>query len=462
MTSIQQKYIDENFDQFVEQLLEWLAIPSISTLPEYKKDVCRAADWVTKKLNSIGFEGAKTISTSSHPLVYAESLSDKNKPTLLIYGHYDVQPADPLEEWCTPPFQPTIRDENIYARGASDDKGQTLMILAALEAWLQTTGSLPVNVKVLLEGEEEAGGAAIEEFVQKNPELLQADAALICDTHMINSAQPSLITSLRGIVYTEIEVAGAKTDLHSGRFGGVAPNPIHALCVLISRLKGEDGIINIPELAAAIPAPSQDEKQLMMEDPHKLEAALRTEMGVEELIGEAEFSGLERLGIRPTLEVHGMRGGFSGEGAKTVIPATALAKVSLRLPAGLDPGEVFNWLEAAVNKNMPVGYTKQLKKIHSGKGVKVDPGNSYIRTAAEALTEEYGTAPALMRHGGSIPIASLFDEILKTPVVLMGFGLPDDAIHAPNEKFNLTQFKRGMITIVNYLKKLGHFEGNHT
>lgn len=452
--SIQNDYLDKNFDRLVEQLSEWLAIPSISTLPEHHSDVHKAAEWIREKLTTIGFSQAKIIKTEGHPLVYAEWLVDSSQPTLLVYGHYDVQPVDPVEEWLTPPFDPTIRLNNIYARGASDDKGQAFLILAAMEAWTQTGGTLPVNVKLLLEGEEEAGGASIADYVQNNQESLQADAALICDTHMIREDHPTLITSLRGIVYTEISVTGARTDLHSGRYGGVAPNPIHALCVLVSRLKGEDGIIQIPELAAAIPAPAPAEKQFLQEDPCKLEEALSAEMGTKEAQGETGYPFLERLGLRPTLEIHGIRGGFTSEGAKTVIPAAAVAKISLRLPASLEPAEVFEWFKAAVERNMPAGYRTQVTNLHAGKGVQTDPAAPFVQAAADALEHEFGTAPVFIRHGGSIPVAALFDDLLKLPVVLMGFGLPGDNIHAPNEKFSLRQFKKGMRTVADYLGRL--------
>ncbi len=447
-------YLDKNQNRFIEQLQQWLAIPSISTLTEHRADMVRAADWVRDRLTALGFQSVKTISTAGHPLVFAEWQVDKQQATLLLYGHYDVQPVDPVDQWQTPPFQPTIREGNIFCRGASDDKAQVLLALAALEAWIKVEGALPINVKILLEGEEEAGGTSVARFVQDNPEMLRADAALICDTHMVNAQQPSLITSLRGILYTEIAVFGAKTDLHSGGYGGVAPNPMHALCVLISRLKGEDGIIRIPELAAAIAAPAPAEKRFFKEDPLDIEKALAGEMGITELVGEKDYPPLERLGARPTLEVHGIRGGFTAEGAKTVIPATAVAKVSLRLPPDLAPDEVFTWLEKAVYANMPAGHRVQLTNLHSGKGFYIHPDNSFLQAAAMALEAVYNTAPVFMREGGSIPIAALFDTILKTPVVLMGFGLPDDNTHAPNEKFSLDQFNKGMKAVAVFLGRL--------
>ncbi len=448
------KYLDDNQNRFIEQLMEWLAIPSISTLSEHKDDVRNAADWVRNRLAEIGFPTSRIIATTGHPLVFAEWQVDDRQPALLIYGHYDVQPVDPIEQWNSPPFQPTIRAGNIYCRGASDDKGQIMLVLAALEAWIKVDGALPVNIKILLEGEEEAGGASIAAYVQENPEHLRADAVLICDTHMVRADQPSLVTGLRGVLYTEIAVTGAKTDLHSGSYGGVAPNPIHALCVLISRLKGEDGVIHIPELASAIPAAGAAEKLFWQEDPLHIEKALCTEMGVTELAGEKDYPPLERIGLRPTLEVHGIRGGFTAEGAKTVIPASAVAKISLRLPAGLEPNEVFGWLDKAVQRHMPAGHIVQVTNLHAGKGFYIPPGAPALLAAADALESIYGKTPVFMREGGSIPIASLFNEVLNVPVVLMGFGLPDDTIHAPNEKFSLEQFRKGMKTVADFLGRL--------
>ncbi len=447
-------YLREHHDRFVAELTGWLKISSVSTCPERAGDVRRAAEWAREKLAAIGFPLVEAISTAGHPLVYAEWSARPGQPTILVYGHYDVQPAEPLEEWQSPPFEPAVRDGNIYARGAVDDKGQVMLVLAALEAWSRVSGGPPVNVKVLLEGEEEIGGEAIEAWVRANTARLEADAVLICDTHMISEEQPSLVIGLRGILYVEIAVHGARRDLHSGSYGGVAPNPVHALCVLISRLKGEDGTIHIPEFASALQPPPAAEKRFWETDPLNLEEALRREMGVETLVGEAAFPPLERLGARPTLEVHGIRGGFTGQGAKTVIPAEALAKVSLRLPAGLNPDEVFAWLERAVRKNIPAGHRVEVNRVSTGRGLVVSADNPFIGAAAAALEAAYGVAPVFMREGGSIPVAALFDQVLKAPVVLMGFGLPDDGPHGPNEKFSLSQFARGMATVADYLGRL--------
>ncbi len=447
-------YLDENYDRFLDELKTWLRIPSISTLKEHTGDVHRAAEWAEKKLKSIGFPLVEHITTKRHPLVYGEWLRHRDQPVILIYGHYDVQPVDPVEEWESNPFEPVVRDGNIYCRGACDDKAQIMLVLAALEAWSHTETGLPVNVKVLLEGEEESGGESIDIFVHKETGKLQADVALICDTHILSPHQPSLINGLRGILYTEIAVTGAQSDLHSGTYGGVAPNPIHALCIVINKLKGEDGKINIPELEEAITATSPEEKKFWQEDPLGLNDALLEEMGVEQLIGERDYPPLERLGVRPTLEVHGIRGGFTAEGAKTVIPAEALAKVSMRLPAGMEPGIVFEWLKKAVEEYTPAGHRMTITNLAGGEGVAVAQDNPYIKAASSSLEKVYGIPPVFMREGGSIPIAALFDKLLKVPVVLMGFGLPDDSAHAPNEKFSLDQFAKGMQTVAEFLGRI--------
>lgn len=447
-------YLEANLSTFRNELMEWLRIPSISTLPEHKNDVHRAALWIQNKLSETGFDKPELIETDGHPLVYADWIVDPAQPTLLIYGHYDVQPADPLDLWKSPPFEPVIKDGNIFARGASDDKGQIMLVMAALKSWVAVAGAPPINIKILFEGEEEAGGASIAAYVTHNAKKLAADGLLICDTHMPSSKQPSLITGLRGIVYTELKINGAKTDLHSGSYGGVAPNPIHALCLIISTLKTEDGTIHIPQLQKAIPSPSSAEKTFYQDDPLGIEKALCREMGVSRLVGENNYPPLERLGLRPTLEVHGIAGGFTGEGAKTVIPAEATAKISLRIPPGMDPGEVFVWLQKSINKITPQGYSAVLTNIHAGSGVEIKQDNRFFEHAATSLETVYCKRPVFLKEGGSIPIAALFDQELKIPVVLMGFALPDDNIHAPNERFNLQQFFLGMKTVADYLGRL--------
>jgi acetylornithine deacetylase/succinyl-diaminopimelate desuccinylase-like protein len=330
-----------------------------------------------------------------------------------------------------------------------------MLVFKALESLMTVHGALPVNVRVLIEGEEENGGESIEHYVKTYPERLQCDAAFICDTHMPAKDIPALIYGLRGIIYTEVEVVGARRDLHSGTYGGVAPNPLHALTIIISRLKDADGHIHIPGLYDKLRPPTKMEQDFWQQDPLHIGESLREEMGVQQLSGEAEYPPLERISARPTLEVHGIAGGFTGEGAKTVIPSGATAKISLRLPPDLRPNEVFPLFERAVKDAAPAEVTVTVRKIHSGDGVLVSPDSIPMLAASAALKETYGKNPILVREGGSIPIAALFDEILHAPVVLMGFGLPDDNLHAPNEKYSLDQFFKGIRTVASFLMKMG-------
>jgi acetylornithine deacetylase/succinyl-diaminopimelate desuccinylase-like protein len=448
-------YIAQNENRFLEDLKGWLRIPSISALPEHMPDIQRAAEYAAHQLQQIGFKGVEVIPTQGSPLVYGKWLQAPGKPTVLIYGHYDVQPVDPIDLWDSPPFEPTIRDGNIYCRGACDDKGQTMLVFKALEALMTVNGALPVNVRVLVEGEEENGGESIEHYVKTYPERLQCDAAFICDTHMPSPDLPALIYGLRGIVYTEIEARGARRDLHSGSYGGVAPNPIHSLAIIISRLKDAHGHIHIPGLYDKMRTPTQAEQDFWQHDPLHIGGSLAAEMGVKQLSGESEYPPLQRIWARPTLEVHGIAGGFTGGGAKTVIPAIATAKVSLRLPPELVPDEVFTLLERAVKDVAPADVTVTVRKIHVGDGVLVPPDSAAMQAASAALQEVYGKEPVLIREGGSIPIAALFGEVLHAPVVLMGFGLPDDNLHAPNEKYSLAQFFKGIRTVASFLTKMG-------
>jgi acetylornithine deacetylase/succinyl-diaminopimelate desuccinylase-like protein len=448
-------YITEHENRFLDDLKGWLRIPSISTLPEYAGDVQRAAEYAANQLRDIGFNSVEVIRTQHHPLVYGEWLKAPGQPTVLIYGHYDVQPVDPIELWETPPFEPTIRGDNLYARGACDDKGQTMLVFKALESLMAVNGKLPVNVKVLIEGEEEAGGESIDHYVRTHPERLQCDAAFICDTGMPSKQIPALINGLRGIVYTEVEVRGAKRDLHSGEFGGVAPNPLHALALIISGLKDAEGHIQIPGLFDKVRMPTKAEKEFWQNDPLHINESLLEEMGVSQFSGEDEYPPIERISARPTLEVHGISGGFTGEGAKTVIPAVSTAKISLRLPPDLKSDEVFALFERRVKELAPPGVQVTVRNIHGGEAMLVAVDTPAIQAAASALKEVYGKEPVYLREGGSIPIGALFDEILHASVVLMGFGLPDDNLHAPNEKYSLSQFYKGIRTVAHFLQKMG-------
>lgn len=448
--------INEYEVRFLEDLKGWLRIPSISTLPEHSGDVQRAADYAADQLRRSGIEAVEVIQTQGHPLVSGQWLHAPGKPVVLIYGHYDVQPIDPLDQWTSPPFEPTVRQGNLYARGASDDKGQAMAALKALEALLRLYGTLPVNVRVLLEGEEESGGASVETYVREAPERLNCDAVLICDSDMPGSEAPALITGLRGLVYTEVEVQGARHDLHSGTYGGVAPNPLHALAILLNRLKDEQGHIHIPHLYERLRQPLQSEKDFWEQDPLCFAETLRQEMGVAKLAGEPEYPPLERIAARPTLEVHGITGGFTGQGAKTVIPAQALAKISLRFPADLRSKEVFELFAEAVQAATPPGVEITVRKLFAGEGLLVDLDSPTLLRASVALKEVYGKEPLFLRDGGSIPVAALFQEVYLAPVILMGFGLPDDRTHAPNEKIALKQFSRGIRAIARFLQLMSH------
>jgi len=451
-------YVEKRRNDFLDELKDLLRIPSISTLPSHKKDVRHAAKFVADQMEAIGLRKVKVIKTAGHPLVYGEWLEAEGKPTVLLYGHYDVQPVDPRDLWVSDPFEPEVRNDNIYARGAVDDKGQMFGLLKALEALMRTYDGLPVNVRLMIEGEEEAGGAAIETYVREHSDRLACDVALIADTGMPAPGVPSLVYGLRGIIYTEIVAKGARHDLHSGAFGGVAPNPIQALAWVLAGLKGPDGRITIPQLYELLRPLSNEERDLWKRSPIDAPALLKQEMGVDVLPGEQQYSALERLGARPTLEVHGIRGGFVDEGAKTVIPAEAAAKVSLRLPPEVAPEDALPLLVARVaelNDPQVTGVTMEVVPVHGGAGVLVPVDNVYMRAAERALEQEWGRAPVFEREGGSIPIGALFDSILHAPVVFMGTGLPDDNIHAPNEKFHLPNFYHGIRQAIRFLDILG-------
>ncbi|MGH9470103.1 MAG: dipeptidase [Terriglobia bacterium] len=450
-------YYRANRERFLEGLVSLLKIPSISTLPEHQPDIARAAGFLRDEFRSIGMERAEIIEGGGgrHPLVYAEWLKAPGKPTILFYGHYDVQPPDPLEEWTSPPFEPAIRGKDIYARGSCDDKGQTYLLVKALEGFLRSEGALPMNAKFIVEGEEEVGGEHIEAFVPKNKEKLRADAAVICDTEMFAPELPTLTTGLRGLVYMEVEARGASQDLHSGMYGGAAPNPVHALAQIIADLKGRDGKIRIPGFYSRVQRPSAKELAAWKRLPFKEKEFLKKEVGSAALTGEKGYSVLERLWARPTLEVHGIRGGFTGEGAKTVIPAVATAKVSMRLVPAMIPRETIRQFTAAVKKLTPAGIRTSVRVISSAPASVVSTENRYIEAAALAMEQVFGKKTVYMRSGGSIPIAGLFMEHLKAPVVMMGFGLPDDHLHSPNEKFHLPNFYRGIEAAGRFIQIIG-------
>ena len=450
----------ENGARFVEELKDLLRIPSVSTSPEHVGDVRKAAEFVADGLRAAGMENVRLIETSTperqgHPLVYADWLKLPGKPTVLLYGHYDVQPAEPLELWKSPPFEPEIRDGNIYARGAVDDKGQMWMHVKALESLMTAEGGLPVNVRVIVEGEEEVGGEGIAAFVREHGDQLKADAALVSDTEMFVPGLPTLSVGLRGMIYTELEACGAATDLHSGMYGGAAPNPFVALAQMIAKLKPEDGHVAIPGFYDGIEAPTADELKAWKSLPFDEEEYRKSEVGSTELTGEAGYSVLERTWSRPTMDVHGMPGGFIGAGAKTVIPAKAVAKISFRLVPGMKPEETFAKYKKFVEEICPKGIVATATLIHSGEPIVVSTDNDYVRAATAAMAEVFGKETVFVRGGGSIPIVGDFVRELGIPTVMMGFGLPDDNLHAPNEKFHLANFHWGIESILGFLHRVG-------
>jgi acetylornithine deacetylase/succinyl-diaminopimelate desuccinylase-like protein len=469
-------FAKDSGERFVEELKALLRIPSISTDPERFGDVRKAAEFVAAELKRIGLENVELIETSrdelivgsakgpgkvvstriGHPLVYADWLHAPGKPTVLLYGHYDVQPAEPLDEWKSPPFEPEIRNGNLYARGAVDDKGQMWMHVKALESlFVAHGGTLPVNVRVIVEGEEEVGGEGIAAFVREHGERLKADVALVSDTEMFAPDLPTLCVGLRGMIYTELEARGSRTDLHSGMYGGAAPNPFVALAQMIAKLKDADGKILIPGFYDKVAKPTDAELRAWKALPFDEEEYREAEVGSVTLTGEPGYSVLERTWARPTLDVHGMPGGFIGAGAKTVIPAKAVAKVSMRLVPDMTPVEAFAQYKSYVESIVPAGLTVEVRLIHSGDPIVVSTDNLYVEKATEAMRTVFQKDTVFVRGGGSIPIVGDFVRELGMPTVMMGFGLPDDNLHAPNEKFNLNNFHRGIESIVRWLELVG-------
>jgi acetylornithine deacetylase/succinyl-diaminopimelate desuccinylase-like protein len=456
MASSALTYAQQNQQRFLGELKDLLRIPSVSTAPEHKDDVRRAADFVANDLRRIGMENVEVISTKGHPLIYADWLHAQGKPTVLCYAHYDVQPPDPLNEWVTPPFEPTERNQNIYARGAVDDKGQLWMEIKAVEALMKGHGGkLPLNVKFIIEGEEEVGGESIAAYLRKEKARLKADFALVCDTELFAPNLPTLCVGLRGLVYTEIEAKGAMVDLHSGMYGGAAPNPFFALIEVISKLKDSKGRILIPGFYQGVKAPTKAELKAWKRLPFNEEHYRKTEVGSKVLTGEPGYSVLYRTWARPTLEVHGMPGGFIAAGAKTVIPAKAAAKVSMRLVPNQNPDDVLKKYTKFLKKLTPKGIELNVKIHSKGPACVVDTNNRFIQVATEALHEIFKKDTVFIRSGGSIPVVTDFQEALKIPSVMMGFGLPDDNLHAPNEKFHIPNFYRGIESIIRFFEKLG-------
>lgn len=439
------QYVEENKQRFLDELLQLLRFPSISADPSYKDDVLKIADFVAEKLREAGAERVEVCPTAGYPIVYGEKIVDPHKPTVLVYGHYDVQPADPLELWETPPFEPTIRDEKIYARGACDDKGQFYMHVKAFELMINSN-SLPCNIKFMIEGEEEVGSSNLETFVKENKERLKADVVLISDTSMISLENPSLETGLRGLSYLEVEVTGPNRDLHSGVYGGAVANPATILCQLIASLHDANNHITIPHFYDDVLNLSEEDRRSLNEAPYN-EEEFKQDLGVQALWGEQGYSTIERTGIRPTLEVNGIWGGYIGEGAKTVLPSKASAKISMRLVPNQQSDKITQLFKEHFESIAP-DYVKVKVTPHHGGEPVVTPTDSVAYKAAEkALEESFGKKPIPTRGGGSIPIVALFEAELGIKTVLMGFGLDSDNLHSPNEKYDIANYYKGIETI---------------
>lgn len=438
-------YIEANKDRFLEELKEFLRIPSISNNPENRQDMLRCAHYLINQLKRIGMQQTQLFPTPGHPIVYGEWLGAPGQPTVLFYGHYDVQPVDPLELWISPPFEPTIRNSELYARGAVDDKGQVQMNLKGVEAHLKATGSLPVNVKFLIEGEEEVGSGNLDNFIAAHQELLQADVVLISDSPMFDRGIPSICYGLRGLVYMQIDVKGSASDLHSGSFGGAVINPNFALAQIITQLKDGAGKVQIPGFYDDVLPLSDEEKEELQRLPFD-ETKYKEDLGAPALFGEEGYGVLERLWVRPTLEVNGICGGFIGEGAKTVIPAQSMAKISMRLAPNQDPDKIAQLFEDYVKKIAPPSVELTITRMHGGKPWVAPIHHPAIQAAARALEKGFWKRPVYVREGGSIPVVATFQELLGLPSVLMGIGLPDENSHAPNERLDLFNFHQGIIS----------------
>ena len=447
------RYLEDNRDRFVEDLKAALRIPSISAQPQHREDVRRCAEHVAGHLRSIGMTRAEVIPTAGHPVAYGEWLGAPGKPTALLYGHYDVQPPEPLDLWTTPPFEPTVRDGKLYARGAVDDKGQVYMHLKAIEAHLKVNGRLPVNLKVIIEGEEEVGSESLDAFLRARREQLEADIILISDTGMLGPDQPSISYALRGILYTEIHVQGPAHDLHSGEFGGAVQNPGNALGVILAALKDGDGRITVPGFYDRVRPIPPEERALIKALPFD-EAAFLRATGAPAPWGERGYGTYERTTVRPTLDVNGLWGGYAGPGSKTVLPARASAKVSMRLVPDQDPADLFPRFESYVRKIAPPGVTVEVVNQHSCLPFITEPDHPALQAARRALARAWTKPPAMVREGGSIPVCATFREVLGLPIILMGFGLHDDNVHAPNEKFNLSSFHGGTKSVAYLYEEL--------
>jgi acetylornithine deacetylase/succinyl-diaminopimelate desuccinylase-like protein len=447
------EYADSHRAEFLSELKDLLRIPSISTLPDHVGDIQRAANWVAEHLRQVGMTAVQVYPTEGHPIVYGEWLGAPGAPTVLIYGHYDVQPTDPDEEWLSPPFDPTERDGNLYARGATDDKGQVFANIKSVQSFMQTRGKLPVNVKFLIEGEEEISSAHLDPFIQAHQDLLRADVAVISDSHILGLDRPSILYGLRGLVYMELEVKGPRVDLHSGAYGGSVHNPAQVLCEIVAALHKPDGSVAVPGFYDKVRALDPAERKALGKIAYTEEQWQR-ETGAPHSWGEAGYTLLERHGARPTLEVNGLVSGFTGKGAKTVLPAKALAKISCRLVPDQDPHQIEDLFRKYVQSITPPTVTSEVRGLNYAPPSVVPIDSPAIAAAVTAYERGFGATPMFVREGGSIPVVATLQEVFHIPVLLVGFGLPDDSTHAPNEKFTLECFYRGITTSITLFEEL--------
>ena len=447
-------YTRQHHERHLAELFDFLRLPSISTDPAYAAPTAETAAWLAERLTAAGLENVRVIATKRHPMVYADWLhAGPDAPTVLIYGHYDVQPVDPLALWETPPFEPQVRDDYVYARGAADDKGQLYIHVKAVEAYLRATGRLPLNVKFIIEGEEEIGSANLHAFIANNHDLLAADSALISDSAILGRDRPALVYSLRGNCHVLLDITGPARDLHSGTYGGSINNPLNALGHLLARLKNEFGHVMIPGFYDRVRPLSLEERELLAEFPLS-ETEWLAQTGAPALWGEPEYTLVERIGARPTLDVTGMYGGYIGEGTKTVLPSSAHAKISMRLVPDQEPAEIAALFEQFVHDILPPSVRATVRVVGLSRAALINRDTLPMRAAAAAYEATFGRPPVFMREGGSIPVVTDFEGQLGLPTVLMGFGLPGDRIHSPNERFYLPNFTKGIETSIHYLALL--------
>lgn len=444
------EYIQEHKERFIEELIGLLKIPSISADSQYKGQVMEAAEAVRVTLEEAGADNTTLCETAGFPVVYGEKIIDPSKPTVLVYGHYDVQPADPLELWDSPPFEPVIKDNKIYARGSADDKGQMYMHVKAFELMMRTN-QLPCNIKFIIEGEEEVGSENLEGFIKENKEKLQADIILISDTSMLSLENPSITTGLKGLSYLEVEVTGPNRDLHSGVYGGAVANPINVLCEMIASLKDENNHITIPGFYDKVLEASEEERALMAKTPFDLKD-YKEKLGVKEVQGEEGYTTIERTGIRPTLDVNGIWGGYIGEGAKTVLPSKAHAKISMRLVPNQSDAEITALFQKHFEAIAPESVTVKVTPHHGGEPYVMPIDIPEYGAASAAIERAFGKTPVPVRAGGSIPIVALFEKELGLKSILLGFGLDTDAIHSPNEHYGIENFLKGIETISYFFR----------